>query len=68
MENTRGQGEWKLGLGHNTQLRNGCSVTTGRYEEEGALHLRKCWEPDIIVMRKVPETKETAAKHVAFEL
>lgn len=44
------------------------SVTTGRYEEKGALHLRKCWEPDIIVMRKVPETKETAAKHVAFEL
>lgn len=43
-------------------------VTTGRYEQEGALHLRKFWEPDIIVMRRVPETKETAAKHVAFEL
>lgn len=43
-------------------------VTTGRYEQEGVLHLRKFWEPDIIVMRRVPETKETAAKHVAFEL
>lgn len=44
------------------------NVTTGRYEQEGALRLRKFWEPNIIVMRRVPETKETAAKHVAFEL
>lgn len=44
------------------------SVPTGRYEQEGVLHLRKSGESDIIVMRKVPETKETAAKHVAFEL
>lgn len=41
MENVRGQrGEWKLGLGHSTQLMLQ-SLTNGKYEQDGVLHGEK---------------------------
>lgn len=67
MENVRGRGgDWK----HGTQLMEWLqSLANGKYEHDVVLHGENYFqEPVFIVTRKVPETKETAAKHVAFEL
>lgn len=71
MENVRGQGgEWKMGLGHCTQLTNGCTapLTAGASRMGCYMEKNGFQEPISTVMRKVPGRKETAAKHVAFEL